>query len=208
MSIPPLYKKNHLDKDYTSIGLFRAVKEKFNIEKVFYPGCYVHITPSLIFPDVTYADSFRNTYRFFEDQLTLDFVQKNKTYPQDPRIRFFQQDYHQPFTSLDKEFDLLISQYGGFIGQATKAYLKKGGWLVCNNSHGDASLAALDPDYQLVAVYRRKTDETFSISSKHLEAYFIPKKGSHPTKEEVVKSGRGVAYTKSPSGYLFEKVGE
>lgn len=102
----------------------------------------------------------------------------------------------------------MISQYAGFVGQGAKPYLKKGGLLVCNNSHGDASMADLDPDFELIAVYRRKTDDKFSISEKNLKQYLIPKKGSQPTKEELIKSMKGTTYTKSPSGYIFRKVNE
>jgi len=129
MKVPELHKRFHLDKDYTSIGLFRELNKKFTIHKVFYPGCYVHITPSLIFSEVTYADSFKNTYKFFEDATALDFIRENKEYPEASNLRFYQQDYHQPFTELTDEFDLLISQYAGFVGQAAKPYLKQGGLL-------------------------------------------------------------------------------
>ena len=208
MSIPKLYKKYHVDKDYTSIGLFRELNKKFNIDKVFYPGSHVHIVASLIFSNVTYADSFRNTNKFFEDKKTIDFIRKNKEYPEDPVIRFYQQDYNKPFKDLGIEFDLVISQYAGFVGQAAKPYLKKGGQLVCNNSHGDASMASLDPDFELIAVYKRKTDDKFSISATSLNEYLKPKKGIEPTKELLLKSMKGIAYTKSPSGYIFKKVNE
>ena len=208
MTTPKLYKKCHVDKEYTSIGLFRELQKKYIIDSVFYPGSYVHITPSLIFAKVTYADSFRNTYKFFEDKETIDFIRRDKEYPGDPEIRFYQQDYYKPFNELNKEFDLVISQYAGFVGQATKRYLKKGGLLVCNNSHGDASMASLDPDYELLSVYRRVTDDKFRISDKFLPEYLKPKNGIGPTKEQLIKSMKGVAYTKSPSGYISVKVSE
>ena len=201
-----LYKKYHLDKDYTSIGLFREINKKFNIKKVLYPGSHVHITPSLIFPYVVYADSFRNTHKFFEDPYTMEYINENKEYSQKSTIKYYQQDYTKPFEELTKEFDLVISQYAGFVGQAVKRYLKKGGILVCNNSHGDASIASLDPDYRLVGVYKRKTDEKFSISFKNLDEYLKPKSGIQPTREKLEKTMRGVAYTKTPSGYIFEKL--
>lgn len=206
VTTPPLYNKHHLDKDHTSIGLFRALKQLTEINKVFYPGSHVHITPSLIFPHVIYADSFRGTYKFFDDPLTLAYITENKEYVSKPVVRFYQQDYTKPFPDLGNEFDLLISQYAGFVGQATKRYLKTGGLLVCNNSHGDASMASLDPDYELFAVYKRVSDQKFNISTKGLDAYLIPKSGTHPTKEQLLKSQRGIAYLKSPSGYIFRKV--
>jgi hypothetical protein len=206
MKAPELYKKWNVDKEYTSIGLFRELKKKFKIDKVFYPGSYVHITPSLIFPNVTYADSFRNTFKFYESANTLEYLKKNKEYSEEPIIRFYQQDYNKPFKELTQEFDLVISQYAGFVGQSVKTYLKKGGLLVCNNSHGDASMTSLDLDYELIAVYRRKTDEEFIISDKNIMSYLIPKRGIEPTKEQLTKAMKGVAYTKSPSGYIFRKL--
>lgn len=205
MSIPALYKKYNVDKDYTSIGLFRELNKKFIINKVFYPGSYVHITPSLIFSNVTYADSFRNTFKFYEAADTMKFIEKNKEYSNDPIVRFYQQDYNKPFKGLEKEFDLIISQYAGFVGQGAKPYLKKGGLLACNNSHGDASMASLDSDYKLVAVYNRRSDDKFSISDKNLKGYLIPKKGIEPTREDLLKTMKGIAYKKSPSGYIFQK---
>lgn len=206
MKIPELYRKNNVDKDYTSIGLFRELKKKYDIVKVFYPGCYVHITPSLVFSNVTYADSFRNTYKFFDNADTHEYIKKNKEYSEKPVLKYYQQNYHEPFIELTDDFDLVISQYAGFVGQSVKRYLRCGGLLVCNNSHGDASMASMDPDYRLAAVYRRISDERFRISDKDINTYLIPKNGIQPTKEQLVKTMRGVAYTKSPSGYIFERV--
>lgn len=205
MKIPGLYKKYNFDKDYTSIGLFRTIKNKYEPLKVFYPGSYVHITPSLIFSDVTYADSYKNTYKFYENRDTIEYINSNKEYPEKTKLKFYQQDYNMPFEELTEEFDLLISQYAGFIGQATKGYLKKGGLLVCNNSHGDASMASFDPEYKLIAVYRRKTDDQFSISDKDLSSFLIPKNDKEPDLEKLKKTMKGIAYTKSPTGYIFEK---
>lgn len=206
MKIPESYKKHHVDKEHTSIGLFRALKQNFNIQKVFYPGSHVHITPSFVFSNVTYADSFRNTDKFFESKDTFEFIKKYKEYFEEPTIRFYQQNYNNSFVDLKREqFDLVISQYAGFVGQAVKNYLKVGGLLVCNNSHGDASMASLDPDYKLIAVYRRYADDKFTISNNKLEEYLIPKNNKQPTKESLLKSMKGIAYTKSPSGYIFIK---
>lgn len=203
--MPELYKEHYVDKEYTSIGLFRQLKNKYDIDKAFYPGCYVHITPSLVFSNVTYADSYRNTFEFFESVETLAFIEKNKEYSEEPIFKFYQQDYNKPFKELTDDFDLIISQYAGFVGQAAKPYLRKGGLLVCNNSHGDASMASLDSDYRLIAVYRRKSDEQFSISAKNIEDYLQPRSGVLPTRKELMKTMKGIAYSKSPSGYIFKK---
>ncbi len=200
-----LYKKFHSQKDYTSIGLFRAIKEQFNPQKVLYPGCYVHITPSLVFSDVTYVDSFRNTHKFYESDEVRVFIDKNKEYAEAVHFKFHQQDYAKPLPEELESFDLVISQYGGFVGQAVKKYLKKGGILVCNNSHGDASMASIDPDYEFIGVYNRKSDEKFNISDGNLDEYLVPKKEITITKKYLQETMRGIGYTKSPSGYLFRK---
>ena len=200
-----LYKKNHLDKDYTLIGLFREIKTMFNSKKILYPGCYIHITPSLIFPDVTYVDSFRNTNKFYENLEIKKFIEKNKEYTEKSKFKFYLQDYSKDLPEELESFDLIISLYGGFVGQAVKKYLKKGGILVCNNSHGDATMASLDSAYELIAIYNRKSDKKFTISSKNLNEYLILKKKITITKKDLEKTMKGIAYTKSPSGYVFRK---
>ncbi|MCY3414386.1 MAG: class I SAM-dependent methyltransferase [Candidatus Heimdallarchaeota archaeon] len=201
-----LYKKHHLSKEYTSIGLFRELDKKFTSERVLYPGCYVHITPSLIFPDVTYVDSFKNTNKFFEDTEVLKFIENDKEYAGKSKITFYHQDYYKNLAEPLESYDTLISQYAGFVGQAVKKYLKKGGILVCNNSHGDATMASLDDEYEFIGVYNRLSDEKFRISDKNLERYFIPKKEMEITKEILLKTQKGIGYTISPSGYIFRKV--
>jgi hypothetical protein len=201
-----LYKKNHVAKEYTLIGLFREIKTTFNPKKVLYPGSHIHITPSLVFSDVTYVDSFRNTDKFYESLEIAKFIEKNKEYNEKSKFKFHLQNYSKALPEKPRSFDLVVSLYGGFVGQAVKKYLKKGGLLVCNNSHGDATMASLDPDYELVAIYNRKYDEKFTISSKKLNEYLVPKKKIIINKKDLEKTMRGIAYTKSPSGYIFKKI--
>ena len=200
-----LYEKYHSKKEYTSIGLFREIRKKFNHDRVLYPGCYVHVTPSLVFPDVTYVDSFRNTQKFYQSSQVKEFIEKNKKYQEKTNLKFHHQDYCKDLPEDLESFDVVISQYGGFVGMAVKKYLKKGGVLVCNDSHGDASMASIDANYELIAVYNRRTDKKFSISSKNLKEYIILKKKIKVTKESLEKTMKGVPYTKSPSGYIFRK---
>ena len=200
-----LYEKYHSKKEYTSIGLFREIKKIFNPKRILYPGCYVHITPSLIFPDVVYVDSFRNTQEFYESFEVREFIEKNKEYSERAKLRFYHQDYNKDIPEDLKSFDVVISQYGWFVGKAVKKYLGKEGILVCNNSHGDASMASMDPEYELIAIYNRRSDEKFSISSKNLQEYMIPKKKIKATRESIEKTMKGIPYTKSPSGYIFRK---
>lgn len=198
-----LYEKFNVDKEHTVIGLFRKIKQKFNPKKVIYPGCYVHITPSLIFSDVTYIDSFKDTNKFYENEEVSEFINQKKEYEKEANIEFIHQDYTKELPLKTESFDLVLSFFGGFVGQATKKYLKKGGILVCNDSHGDASMASIDPDYELIAVFERITDDKYKISDNNLDEYLIPKKKID--KNELEKKMKGVNFTKSSSGYIFRK---
>jgi hypothetical protein len=158
-----LYHKYHTDHDFDRIGLFKALNEKYNIESALYPGSFVHITPSFLFPKVVYVDSFKKTQAFFDDEDIYKFINDNKEYKSDSSVTFHKSDYRSDFGEEEESFDLLLSQYAGFISQACKKYLKIGGVLVTNNSHGDASMAYLDPDFELIAVYDKKTNDKYSI---------------------------------------------
>jgi hypothetical protein len=133
----------------------------------------VHVTPSFVFPDVVYVDNDNGAKKFFGSAKFREFIAQRKNYPQDPKITFHFADYRNGLQEEDKSFDLLISQYAGFVGQYCKRYLKKGGLLLANNSHGDAGVAAIDEDYRLVAVVHVRNGK-HRISANKLENYFVP----------------------------------
>jgi hypothetical protein len=49
-------------------GLFAAVADAVDVATVLYPGSYVDITPSLIWPSVTYVDVDRRANQLFADE--------------------------------------------------------------------------------------------------------------------------------------------
>ena len=67
-------------------------------------------------------------------------------------------DYSGKLQINENSFDIMFSFYAGFISQACKKYLRDDGILVCNNSHGDASIAYTDGDYSLISVVKRNGD--------------------------------------------------
>jgi hypothetical protein len=203
---PELYRKHFIDKQDERLELFTLLSERFSICSVLYPGSFTHLTPSFVFPVTSYVDSDRRAARFFTDPTLLDFVRSQKTYPEAPEVRFHPQDYTQAFEEEPGSFDLLISQYAGFVSQACKRYLKPGGVLLANNSHGDAGMACLDPDYAFIAAVNRR-GEKFSLVEKNLEAYFVPKKEIKITKAYLERTSKGVGYRKSAFSYLFRRVG-
>lgn len=205
-AIPKLYRQHFIDKQFERLDLFQLLADKYGIQRALYPGSFVHLTPSFVFPDVVYVDSDKRANAFFESGAGGKLVTERKLYPQVPKVTFYAADYRTGFDEPDESFDLLISQYAGFVGQACKRYLRSGGWLLANNSHGDAGVAALDEDYRLVtAVFLRNGKHR--LSETNLDAYFVPKsKKVEITRDYLISLQRGVGYTKSASAYLFQKL--
>ncbi len=202
---PALYKEYHLDRGDERVDLFRKLVRKYGIRSALYPGSFVHIAPSFVIPRTVHVDSFREAKTFFADSNTLAYIVQRKEYDEEPHIGFYGSDYNDPFGEEPESFDLLISSYAGFVSPPCKRYLRLGGLLVANDSHGDASMAFLDPDFELIAVANRR-GEKFTISETELERYFIPKRAVTVTPQLLRETGKGVAYTKRASSYIFRKI--
>ncbi|MBI9050864.1 MAG: hypothetical protein JEZ00_15695 [Anaerolineaceae bacterium] len=200
-----LYHKYFRDRQFERLDMFQMINDRFNIQRVLYPGSFVHITPSFIFSDVVYVDNDKQANLFFSKPEVYPFIAQNKVYTQEAHVKFHFSDYRNGFDEVEDHFDLLISQYAGFVGQFCKQYLKNGGLLLANNSHGDAGIAAIDDDYQLIAVFHLRKGK-YSISISNLDAYFEPKSSSQITKEYLTKLQKGIGYKKTASVYLFQKI--
>ena len=129
-----------------------------------------------------------------------EYVEQNKTYSDICKIDFIAQDYTQPFNT--DQVDLIISQYAGFVSQATKQYLKTGGILLCNDSHGDATMARFDDDFEFIGI----VDEKNRINSTGLGNYFNLPKGRSVDLEAVQANMKDLKYTMSAENYLFRKL--
>ena len=119
-----LYKREYVDKDFERLQLFVLLAERYGIRSALYPGSYVHVTPSFVYPVTVYTDMDKRAERFFNDSWTLDFVRKNRRYTDVPEIRFHAGDYTAGFDEPPRSFDLLVSQYAGFVSEHCKKYLK------------------------------------------------------------------------------------
>ena len=199
------YKRYYIDRDYEQVDLFRLLKNEYDIASAVYPGSYIQISPSFIYPHVAYIDSDKNAVRYFQDGALQTIVAVRKEYPEAPRIDFHGMDYRNLIEDYRSGFDLLISQYAGFIAGVCKPYLKTGGYLLVNNSHGDAGMASLDEDYRLVAAVHRRQGK-YRLSTTSLDAFFIPKQDITVTRELLLERQKGVGYTRTAALYLFQKV--
>lgn len=199
------YKKYYIDRDYEQVDLFRLLRNEFDLSNAIYPGSYIQISPSFIFPYVVYIDSDKNAIQFFQSGMLEEIVNDRKAYSEDPKIVFHGIDYREMIGDYRSEFDLLISQYAGFISGVCKPYVRRGGYLLVNNSHGDAGMASIDNDYQLMAAIHRRSGQ-YRLSASSLADYFIPKKDIKVTRELLLERKKGVGYTRTAALYLFQKV--
>ena len=202
-----LYDKYYSGRGDERLGLFKLVAETFKVERALYAGSFVHVTPSFVIPDVVYVDSDKQAKKAFAEMpLILDFLKRRKEYEGDPKVTFHASSYIKAFDETEKSFDLLISQYAGFVSQHCKRYLKIGGILLVNNSHGDASMAHLDEDYRFMGAINHRND-CYKLTTENLESYFVPKKADlEITKEFLEKHQRGIGYVKTGSVYLFGRI--
>ena len=185
--------------------LFSAVAEAIDAETVFYPGCYVDIAPSFVFPSVTYLDSDKRAPGFFADTDGLLELVVQHDGPAEPDITFIHGDYTATLDLPDEHFDLLVSLYAGFISEHCTRHLEIGGTLLVNPSHGDAAMASIDPRYQLTGVVTSRSG-SYRVDTRELDTYLIPKKPQVISAGSLHETNRGVGYTKSPFAYIFTRV--
>ena len=199
-----LYEAQYRAKSFERRKLFELLADHFRIRSALYPGSYVHVTPSFFVPTVVYVDSDRRASRFFTDPRVREFVESSKRYPDNTTIRFHHADYTEGFDEEPAAFDLLISQWAGFVSVSSGRYPRLGGYLLANDSHGDAGVAFLDPGFELVGVIQSR-GETYRLKEDDLSEYFVPKPGREASREDLLALGRGIGYMKTAWSYLFKK---
>jgi len=186
--------------------LFSAIGGEVEAERVLYPGCFVDISPSFVFPEVTYVDVDARTPRFFEDKAgVLEIIARHNGAPDHPDVRFIHADFTTPLDLPKQHFDVLVSLYAGFVSEHCTEHLRVGGTLLVNPSHGDVAMASIDPRYALSGVVTSRGGD-YKVRRSGLNDYLIPKKPTEISNASLHASGRGVAYTKSPFAYLFTRV--
>jgi hypothetical protein len=191
--------QEYVNKTGKRLNLYRLIANTYHVRSALYPGSHIDIDPSIVISHVTYIDNFKGAIKFFKDLSVIEeYINTNKEYDESCEINFIPEDYSNPFT-LDK-VDLIISQYAGFVGQATKQYLKTGGILLCNDSHGDATLAKFDPDFELIGVINSSN----KISTKNLDEYFHLNKDKPVDLDFVRTKMKGPKYKEIASNYIFK----
>jgi len=199
---PKLYQQYFVDKQDERRELFSLLAGRLNVQAGIYPGSFVHITPAFYIPEMAFIDSDRRMNKFFQDELTHQYINKNKVYEGTPDIFWAQADYSTITGLPEKHYDIMFSFYAGFISQACKKFLRPGGVLISNNSHGDASLAIADTDYKPIGVIQ-KNDGEFSIQTENIEDYVNKKNGTPVDIDKVTQQMRGEKFMKDTYAYIF-----
>ena len=102
--------------------LFKLLSIKFQVGRAIYPGSYIHISPSFYIPEVVYVDFDRQAKKFFAEGRFMSVIFQEKTYPEDPVVRYYGVNYNKLIPEPSESFDLLISQYAGFVYVPVIAY--------------------------------------------------------------------------------------
>lgn len=88
------------------------------------------------------------------------------------------------------------------MSEACTGYLRLGGSLLVNTSHGDVELARHDPRLSLAGVVIRRGD-SYRVRTDGLDRCLVPEDPAVATLDRARVSQRGVAYTRRAAGYLF-----
>jgi hypothetical protein len=198
--------QEYVGKRGTCIEVFKSVAERFNIKTGIYPGSYIHITPSLVIPEMYYVDTDKKALKFFDNiEVIKQFIAYNKIYEKEPKLKFEGEDFNSKLHANISYYDLMISLYSGFISDSCKKYLKIGGIFLVNDSHGDATLAYFNSDYDFIGIIK-ETKTVSSIITNGLEQYFIPKNQIQVDIETVRAQMKGPKYKIRADYYLFKRI--
>lgn len=183
--------------------LFTAVHDIFEPRSALYPGSFADIAPSFVIDDVTYVDTDRRASQFFDDADGIDeLIASSRGGDTAGRWRFVAADYRDELPVDEGSVDLLISLYAGLVSAHCARYVRSGGLLLANASHGDASIAAIDERYTLAGAVTPRSGG-YQVVTDDLERFLQPKNPDQATVEHIRATRRGIAYTRSAFAYVF-----
>lgn len=185
--------------------LFRSIADLMRPSRVLYLGSYVDLSPSMVWPGVTYVEVDKRAKKFFSNEALVAQQLQNRIYrPETPEVRFVHGDFNSDLPLLQNSFDLVISLYSGPSLEGALRYLAPNGVLLTNNSHADSSLAIVSGIFKPLAVVLYKSGK-YSVKADDLDDYFSFKSGVAPSKTSLMSSGRGATLMKSNFAHLFSR---
>lgn len=202
-------------------------------KRVLYPGCHRHITASLCFSHVEYIDCDEKVSDVYKDEVVCQWVMQQwarlrshdgndkDESDEKPTWNFTCASFDSNLSFEQASFDLIISLSAGIVSTPCLRYLRdENGYLLVNDSHGDASAAFVNPQLKLVAVYQESNindDDIdaggWTMDASILQEYFVTTKQGTPltpaqAKQAAtigVKAKRSYKLAKEAPFYLFQK---
>jgi hypothetical protein len=197
------YQSQYTDLHFERAGLFQAILDRYPCQEALYPGCSIHITPSLFFPHVVYIDQSEQAARFFAGEPSvLDYINRHKHYRRPAYIRFIRQDYSKPLPLREGAFDLLLALFAGGISRSCKRYIKRGGLLISNNHQNDAREALDDRDFRLIASIKFRSGY-YVVTDQGIDDIKIPAQKSYSN--ALRNTTGGVEYIEHETYYVFKR---
>lgn len=205
-----MYNEYYVDKNYELCELWQALKDKYDISRVIYPGSYIQISPSFHFDYTVYIDNDKKANKFFNQNNQTEEIQKyiNKNKNEENEFKFYYQDFNKDIDEDLNSFDLMISLYAGFVTDNNLKYVKNNGYILVNNSHNDALNCYLNhkDKCKLIAVINGNGNKYKIIDSQSiLDECFIAKKPDKLKEFKKKKNMKTIAFKKSFKYYVFEK---
>ena len=168
------------------LGVFRAVHDLLGVQRVVYPGSYIHITPSLVFPCVCYVDSVKGFGTAMQSDDLVPWLDAHKDYTEPVEFTAIETAYNSIPSTLLAGFGLMISLNAGAISQECKPLLSPSAHLLANDGHYDAARAHVDADYTLVAALN--VNGACETDEDALRGYFVTKQGQPLTREMLAEN--------------------
>lgn len=189
------------------LRLFTTVHDAVGGSSALYPGSFVDVAASFVWPSIVYNDADQRAARFFDDRAGVgEILAQHGVEPTERDITFVAGDYAFDLGLDDESVDVLISLYAGFISEHCTRHLRIGGFLLVNSSHGDAAMASIDERYRFHGAVIARSGG-YRVVTTGLDRFLVPKRTIEITRASLHESGRGVAYTTPAFAYLFERVG-
>ena len=198
-----MYNKYYAERKYELLELWKSLKRKYEITRVIYPGSYIQISPSFYFDFTIYIDNNKNANKFFKNKQEIKKFIKSKN--EKNKFKFYFQDYNDDVDEEINSFDLLISLYAGFVTDNNLKYIKKGGYILVNNSHNDAINCYHNKKLKLIGVTNGNKND-IKDSKQILNQCFIPKKPKKVEDFKKKKHMKTIGFTKSYKYYIFQKL--
>ena len=124
------YRETRHSHDHDLLGVFRAARRLIGAPDTVYPGSYVHLSPSLVFPRVCYVDSVKGFGVAMQSDDLIAWLDAHKEYAEPAAVWAVETAYDRIPSTLFARFGLMVSLNAGAVSQECKHLLTPGAHLL------------------------------------------------------------------------------